>query len=72
MGLLELTKQLGNVSATCKTMDYSRDSYYVFQELYENRGEEALLEIARGKPLISNRVNPRVEKQYWTWAIEYS
>ena len=27
IGLLALAEQLGNVSAACKTMSYSRDSY---------------------------------------------
>jgi hypothetical protein len=27
-GLLELAKQLGNVSHACKMMGYSRDSFY--------------------------------------------
>ena len=40
IGLLELAEQLGNVSAACKTMGYSRDSYYRLQELYENREKE--------------------------------
>ena len=30
-GLLELAKQLGNVSQACKIMGYSRDSFYRFQ-----------------------------------------
>ena len=34
VGLLELAKQLGNVSQACKVMRYSRDSFYRFQELY--------------------------------------
>ena len=33
IGLLELARSLGNVSAACRTMGYSRDSYYRFQEL---------------------------------------
>ncbi len=31
-GLLELAKQLGNISQACTMLGYSRDGFYRFQE----------------------------------------
>src|SRR4051812_13191532 len=70
VGLLELAKQLGNVSQACKMMGSSRDSVSRFKELYDTGGELALQELTRRKPLLANRTAPEIEAAILALSLE--
>lgn len=71
LGVLELSRQLGNVSQACKVFGYSRDSFYRFKKLYEEGGELALRDIVRqNRPNAKNRVAPELESRVVKMALD--
>jgi transposase InsO family protein len=70
IGLLQLAQELGNVSMACKTLGYSRDTFYRYKELYAQGGELALLEKSRSSPRIGNRVASEIEARVIQYAFE--
>ena len=70
VGLIELARQLRNVSEACNIMGYSRDTFYRYKELYDEGGEQALKDISRRKPIPKNRVDPEIETAVCDIAVE--
>lgn len=70
IGLLKLAEELGNVSQACKTLGYSRDTFYRYKELYQNGGEVALIDKSRRKPCYANRVGEEIERRVLQYTFE--
>jgi Winged helix-turn helix len=70
VGILDLAKQLGNVSQACKIMGYSPRQLLPVQGVIWNRGEEALREISRRKPNLRNRLAAELEARVVALALE--
>ena len=70
-GLLNLAKELGNVSKACKIMGVSRDTFYRYQELAEEGGIDALVNQNRRVPNLKNRADEATEHAVVEYAVEY-
>jgi transposase InsO family protein len=71
LNLLDLGAYLGNVSEACRTLGYSRDTFYRLKKQFDEKGLEGLQEISRRKPNIRNRVAPEVESLVVEMALEF-
>ena len=71
LNLLDLASYLGNVSEACRTLGYSRDTFYRIQKQYEEAGLDGLRELSRKKPNLKNRVPETVEQAILELALEY-
>jgi transposase InsO family protein len=71
LNLLELGSYLGNVSEACRTLGYSRDTFYRLKKQYEEGGLDGLKEISRRKPNLRNRVPEEIEEAVIALAIDY-
>jgi transposase InsO family protein len=71
LNLLELGAYLGNVSEACRTLGYSRDTFYRLKRQYDEQGMEGLQEISRRKPNLRNRVPEETEAAVLELALEY-
>ena len=71
LNIVELSEQLGNISEACRRLGISRQHYYDIKSALEEEGVEGLLEKARSKPRIGNRVSPAIEERVLSYSLEY-
>ena len=70
IGLLQLANELKNVSRACKTLGFSRDTFYRYKTLYAEGGECALIEKTKRKPCLANRVSTEIENRIIQFATD--
>ena len=66
LNILDLAEQIGSISEACRKLGVSRQHYYDIKNALEEEGIEGLLEKARNKARIANRVAPEIR------VLEYS
>lgn len=71
LNIVELAGQLGNISEACRRLGVSRQHFYDIKSALEEEGVEGLLEKARNRPRIGNRVSQAVEDRVLSYSLEY-
>jgi transposase InsO family protein len=71
LNLVELGEVLGNVSEACRKLSVSRQHYYDIKKTLQEEGVEGLLEKARTKPKVANRVAPEIEERVLAYSLEF-
>ncbi len=71
LNIIELAEQLGNISEACRKLGVSRQHYYDIKAALEEEGIGGLLEKARNKARINNRVAPEIEERVLSYSLEF-
>ncbi len=70
LSLLELAKELNNVSKACKLIGYSRQQFYELRRNYQTYGAEGLLDKLPGcKGAHPNRAVPEIEQAILDYSL---
>ena len=70
LSLLELAKELDNVSKACRIMGYHRDTFYEVRRAFQLGGTQALFDERRGpRGPHPNRVAPEIEDKILDYSL---
>jgi len=70
LNIVELAERLGNISEACRKLGVSRQHYYDIKSALEEEGVEGLLEKARNKPRIGNRICAEIEERILSYSLD--
>lgn len=71
MNVLDLGRELGNISDACRKLGISRQHYYDIRKAVTEEGVQGLLEKSRKVARVRNRVDSDVEEAILQYALEY-
>jgi len=71
MNVLDLGRELGNISDACRKLGISRQHYYDIRKAVEEEGVQGLLEKSRKVARVRNRVDSDVEEAILQYSLEY-
>jgi len=72
LNLLEIAKDLNNVSEACRRIGYSRQQFYEIRRNFQTYGAEGLLDRIPGcRGPHPNRVDPEIEKKILEYSLKY-
>lgn len=70
LNIFELSEQLGNISEACRRLGVSRRHFYDIKTALEEEGVTGLLEKARNRPRIGNRVAEEIESRVLSYSLD--
>lgn len=72
LNLLEIAKDLNNVSEACRRIGYSRQQFYEIRRNFQTYGAEGLLDRIPGcRGPHPNRVDPEIEQKILEYSLKY-
>jgi transposase InsO family protein len=71
LNILDLGRELGNISEACRKLGVSRQHYYDIKQAIDEEGLEGLMEKSRRVPRIGNRVAPEIEQKVLDYSLQF-
>ena len=71
LNILDLGRELGNISEACRKLGVSRQHYYDIKQAIDEEGLEGLMEKSRRVPRVGNRVAPEIEQKVLDYSLQF-